>query len=100
MSTEDSENSGIRITDDTAGSRYTATVDGQAVGVAEYERSGDTIVFTHTVVDHESEGRGVGTALVRHALDEAREQQLTVVPQCRFVAAFISDHPDYQDLLD
>ena len=96
MSTENSE---LQIDDNTADSRYTVTRDGESVGVAEYERSGGTITFTHTVVDEEAEGQGVGSALIQYALDEAREQKLTVVPECRFVASFISDHPEYQDLV-
>jgi predicted GNAT family acetyltransferase len=94
-----SEISGIQVTDNEAKSRYIADLDGDPVGIAVYERSDDTIVFTHTVVDGEIEGRGVGSTLIRHALDDARARYLTVVPQCAFVAAFIEDHPEYQDLV-
>ncbi|MCC2980089.1 MULTISPECIES: GNAT family N-acetyltransferase [unclassified Sphingomonas] len=67
--------------------------------VAAYQREGDRIVFTHTVVPREIEGRGVGSKLIRAALDSARDQKLKVVPQCQFVAAFIRKHPEYRDLL-
>jgi predicted GNAT family acetyltransferase len=93
------ESTGIRISNNTDESQYTADLDGRNAGVAAYERSGDTIVFTHTVVDEDLEGQGVGSTLIQHALDDAREQQLTVVPQCEFVAAFISEHAEYQDLV-
>ena len=93
------ESTGIRISNNTDESQYTADLDGRNAGVAAYERSGDTIVFTHTVVDEDLEGQGVGSTLIQHALDDAREQQLTVVPQCQFVAAFISKHAEYQDLV-
>ncbi|THJ66759.1 N-acetyltransferase [Arthrobacter echini] len=96
--TEESGTSDVSVTNDEAGQQYTASLDGESVGTAAYERSGDSIVFTHTVVEPAAEGRGVGSALVRHALDEAREQQLTVVPKCQFVAAYIERHPEYQDL--
>lgn len=92
-------NADISVSDDGAKSRYVATLDGEPAGIAAYERSGDTIVFTHTVVDEEVEGQGIGSTLVRYALDDARAQHLTVVPQCEFVAAFIGDHPEYQDLV-
>ncbi len=88
----------MNVSNDEAGQQYTASLDGESVGTAAYERSGDTIVFTHTVVQPEAEGRGVGSALIRTALDDAREQQLTVVPQCVFVAGYIERHPEYQDL--
>lgn len=93
-------NADISVSDDGAKSRYVATLDGDPAGIAAYERSGDTIVFTHTVVDENLEGRGIGSALIRHALDDARAQNLTVVPRCEFVAEFIDDHPEYQDLTD
>lgn len=74
--------------------------DGDLMGFAEYELTDHTIVFTHTVVDPAFEGRGVGSALVRHALDAVRaDGELQVVPRCPFVAAWIERHPAYRDLL-
>lgn len=67
--------------------------------VAAYQREGDVIVFTHTVVPPRLEGRGVGSRLIRGALDSARDQELKVVAQCAFVAAYIDKHPEYRDLL-
>ncbi len=99
MSTENTGNDDVQVTDNEGKSRYVATLDGASAGIAAYERSGDTIVFTHTVVDAEMEGHGIGSTLIRHALDDAREQHLTVVPRCEFVAAFIEDHPEYKDLV-
>src|SRR5690606_17493780 len=54
---------------------------------------------THTVVETAAEGRGVGSALARTALDAARAEGLRVVPQCPFIAAYIARHPDYADLV-
>lgn len=92
-------NAGVEVSNNEAKSRYTASLGGEPAGIAAYERSDDTITFTHTVVDEEVEGQGIGSTLIRHALDDARSQGLTVVPQCGFVAAFIEDHPEYQDLV-
>lgn len=80
-------------------SQYETTVDGQ-VAYAAYDREGDdVIVFTHTIVPDELSGRGIAGALVKHALDAARSQNLKVVPQCSYVAAYIKRHPEYEDLL-
>lgn len=57
------------------------------------------IVFTHTVVPDAAQGRGVGTRLVEGALAHVRGHDLKVVPQCPFVAGYLRDHPDDQDLL-
>ena len=88
----------LRVSDDGAGGRFIAVLDGEPAGFAAYERAGSTVTFTHTVVDADLEGQGIGSSLIRYALDDARSKHLTVVPQCGFVAAFIEDHPDYQDL--
>lgn len=95
MSTDTTE---VQVSNNEAESRYEATLDGGPVGTAAYERSGDSITFTHTVVDQDVEGQGIGSTLIRYALDDARRQHLAVVPQCEFVAAFIEDHPDYRAL--
>ena len=99
MSTENTTDSDVQVSNNEAKSRYVATLDGEQAGIAAYERSGSTITFTHTVVDEAVEGHGVGSTLVRYALDDARTEHLTVVPQCEFVAAFIEEHPEYQDLV-
>lgn len=78
--------------------RYELTVDGE-VAIAAYQIDGDTIVFDHTVVPDALEGRGIGSKLVAHALDDARAQGMRVVPNCAFVAAFIERQPDYADLV-
>jgi predicted GNAT family acetyltransferase len=57
------------------------------------------VALLHTEVAPELEGRGFGSALVGHALDEARERGLRVVPLCPFVDAFIRRHPAYADLV-
>lgn len=95
MSTDTTD---VQISNNEAENRYEAILGSSRVGTAAYERSGDTITFTHTVVDPDAEGQGIGSTLIRYALDDARRQHLAVVPRCEFVAAFIQEHPDYQDL--
>ena len=56
--------------------------------------------FTHTFVDEELRGQGVGEALARAGLQYARQHQLQVRTSCKFMAAFVRQHPEYQELLD
>ena len=70
-----------------------------ATGFLTYERKGGTIVFTHTVVPSELEGRGIGGRIVKTGLDYARAEGLEVVPQCSFVRGYIERHDEYADLL-
>lgn len=80
-------------------SQFETTIDGHT-GYAAYDlEEPDRIVFTHTTVPPELEGRGVASAIVKHALDHARAKNLKVVPQCQYVASFIERHPEYQDLV-
>ena len=87
-----------KVRDNAAEQEFELTVAGRRA-VAAYQLEGARIVFTHTVVPPEIEGRGVGSRLIRGALDAVRDRGLRVVPQCPFVAAYIERHPEYRDLL-
>ncbi|MFD9872226.1 GNAT family N-acetyltransferase [Streptomyces niveus] len=91
----------VEVSDAPGAKRYEARVDGETevAGVAEYIRTSELVAFVHTEVSPEYEGRGVGAALVRTALDEARASNLRVLATCQFFAGWIARHPEYQDLL-
>lgn len=78
--------------------RFETTVGGQ-LAVADYERQGDQITFTHTEVPEPHEGQGIGQALAKAGLEFALTEKLTVVPRCPFIAAFIEQHPEYKHLV-
>lgn len=81
-------------------SRFEAHLDGQLAGFADYQRTDELYALTHTEVDPSFEGRGVGSALARAALDHVREEgSRSVLPTCPFIKAWIDRHPDYADLL-
>lgn len=91
----------VQVKDNTDSRSYDAVVDGQIAGTIVYGHTGSTrIVFTHTVVEPAFRGRGVGTALVRGALDDVRTKGLTLTNFCDFVGRYIDAHPEYRDLLD
>jgi uncharacterized protein len=87
------------VTDHPDQHRFEITVDGERAGYAEYHRVGDNLDFTHTKIDDRFEGQGLGSKLIRGALDAAREQGAGVLPHCQFVKRFISQHDDYLDLV-
>ena len=78
--------------------RFELEVDGH-LAAAYYERSGSVITFEHTEVPAELGGKGVGSRLVKGALDQVRAEGLQVVAQCPFVKAWIGKNPAYADLL-
>ncbi len=90
----------VTVTDAPGRHRYEATIDGEQLGVAEYELDGGTITFTHTIVEDAAEGKGVGSALAKTGLDAARERGLRVVPRCPFIGRYIARHSEYLDLVD
>ena len=89
----------LDVRDDPAHSRWIALDGGVEAGLAMYERTADVVTFTHTVVHPQAEGRGVGSALARAALDAARANGDHVVARCEFIARFIDRHREYGDLL-
>jgi uncharacterized protein len=91
----------VRVTDRPDRSRFEAHVDGELAGFAAYVAADDLIMFTHTDVFDAFEGRGVGSALARGALDAVRaDGTRKVLPRCPFIRGWIEKHPDYQDLVD
>ncbi|MGP4970521.1 GNAT family N-acetyltransferase [Psychrobacter aquimaris] len=78
--------------------RFETSIDNH-IGYISYQERDDKLVYDHTIVPQELGGRGIGSALVKHALNYAREQNKKVIPQCSFVSSYISKHPDYQDLI-
>ena len=80
-------------------SRYEIAVDGRRAGFAAYTERPGLITFVHTEIDDALGGRGLGGALVRAALADARHRGLSVRPACPFVRAWIAKHPDHLDLV-
>jgi predicted GNAT family acetyltransferase len=89
----------ITVRDNPEESRYEIRDGDRVLGFAAYQRRGDTTVFTHTEVDPDAGQDGLGSTLVRAALDDVRARGGSVVPQCSFVRGWIERHPDYADLV-
>jgi len=88
------------ITDNREKHRFEADLGGGDIAIAEYAVEAGTITFTHTEVPQKHEGKGIGSALIRHALADARARGLKVIPVCPFFAAYMKKHAEAHDLLD
>ena len=88
-----------QVVNNTDAGKYEISLDGKPAGFAEYRLKDSRVIFTHTEVDSAFEGHGIGSTLVRYALDDVRERGLHAVPLCPFIAAYIEQHPEYQDLV-
>ncbi|MES2750969.1 MAG: GNAT family N-acetyltransferase [Pseudomonadota bacterium] len=86
------------VTNNKTMKRYELEAEGH-VAAAHYEIDGHVITFTHTIVPEELGGKGVGSKLVKGALNQVRADGLKVIAQCPFVKAYIGKHAEYVDLL-
>ena len=78
--------------------RYELTVEGH-LAATYYKVADGVITFIHTEVPPELGGKGIGSKLVKGALDQVRAEGLKVIAQCPFVKAYIGKHAEYGDLL-
>lgn len=88
----------LQALNNTAKHRFEVSLDDQTA-FAEYKLAAGEITLTHTEVPQAFEGRGVGSQLAKAALGYAREHGLKVVPLCPFMAAYITKHPEWHDLV-
>ena len=96
--TTEHNHSKLTITHRPEAHRFETTIDGQT-GYISYKERDNTLIYDHTIVPQSLGGQGVGSALVKHALDFAHDHNKKVIPQCSFVSAYIKKHSEYQDLL-
>jgi predicted GNAT family acetyltransferase len=90
----------VDIVYDAAATRFVARLDGQPSGAfLDVDERDDLWTLIHTEVPEALAGRGIGSALVRAALERARDEDVRVNPRCSFVAAWLRRHPDQQDLV-
>lgn len=80
--------------------RFSISVDGQKAGFTEYIDHDNQRIFPHTEIDDEFGGRGLGTIVVREALEATRAAGMRIVPVCPMVSGFIEKHSEFAELVD
>jgi len=86
------------VRNNSAQSRYEMEADG-GTALALYQRAPGKVLIYHTEVPRHLRGRGMGAKLMRGVLADLRANNLKVVPRCSYVARFMREHPEFQDLL-
>ncbi|GHF29492.1 hypothetical protein HNQ07_000854 [Deinococcus metalli] len=89
----------VRVSDNAAQHRYEISVGGRVAGYAEYQDVAGARMMPHTEIDEGHEGEGLGSQLVKFALDDIRSRGLHVLPMCPFVASYMRRHREYTDLV-
>jgi uncharacterized protein len=86
------------VVDNAEKGQYELAVEG-GTAVLGYTRKEGTIYLTHTEVPEALEGQGIGSRIVKHALDRARADGVKVAPWCPFVRKYIDRHPEYEEIV-
>lgn len=74
--------------------------DGKQVAELAYTwRDKSIISLDHTEVDASLEGKGVGKALMEHAVAYARDNNIKYILYCTFAQTFFKRHKEYSDVL-
>jgi predicted GNAT family acetyltransferase len=79
--------------------RYEIYDGDKLAGFTQFRMNGELVAFVHTEVDPAFEGHGLGSELVRAALEDSREQGREVLPFCPFVNGYIQRHPEWEELI-
>lgn len=86
------------VVNNTDAHRYEVRIGATLVGFADYSAGPDRMVFTHTEIDPEFGGRGLGGMLAQGALEDVREQGLHAESRCSFIDYYVGIHPEHADL--
>jgi predicted GNAT family acetyltransferase len=86
------------VRDNAALKRFELEVDGNTAYLY-YRLEPGVMTLVHTEVPPALGGRGVGSTLVRGALEAIRAKGLKVIVRCPFVSAYMGKHPEFNDLL-
>jgi uncharacterized protein len=78
--------------------RFEAAFERQIAKI-DYAQSNGRLNLLHTEVPKQYQGQGIGSDLVKAALEYARAEKLQVIPTCPFVAVYLRSHPEYLDLI-
>ena len=77
--------------------RFELPVDGEVV-FANYRRQPGRLVITYVEAPPALRGTGAASRLMRGVAEEARTEQVKVLPLCGYARAWLQRHPEYRDL--
>ena len=79
--------------------RYEAKLEGKVIAFIEYRDDSSVRSLTHTKVNPDLEGQGIGSLLVKFALEDLTSSGSSLVPVCPFVATYVQRHREYAELV-
>lgn len=79
--------------------RFEVLLENGQTAYLNYNEFDNSLNLSHTYVPKSFEGKGIAAAIVKIALDYARKNNLSIIPSCPYVAAYIERHPEHRDLV-
>lgn len=92
------KNNNYTLTDNQDRKQFELVVEGHTARI-EYMIMANKIFLTHTEVPVELEGKGIGSIIVKLALEEVEKRRLKLIPLCPFVGKYITRHPEWKRIL-
>ena len=86
------------VENDVAHSRFVIRTQNQTAELT-YGIAGSQLILKHTEVPKALRGGGLAGTLAHAALEYARSNGLAVIPVCPYVIAYLTRHPEYQNLV-
>jgi predicted GNAT family acetyltransferase len=86
------------VIENAAAHRFEMTI-GDALAAAYYRLENGKVVLIHTEVPQRLSGQGIGSKLAEGVFRLIRETGRQVVVRCSFMAAWVSRHPEVNDLV-
>ncbi len=89
----------IKIIYEPEKNRSAAYDEGENVGESTYSKSNNLWIIDHTLVDEKYGGDGVGTKLVAELVNQARMNNIKIIPLCPYAKREFEKRPEYSDVL-
>ncbi len=81
-------------------SRFEIAFENSEFAELQYRWLKGDMVLMHTFVPKDIRIKGIGSFLVKYVLDYVRANNLKIRPYCPFVAKYIKEHTEYEDLVN
>lgn len=72
---------------------------GDHTAIIDYIKKDDVLFMNHTEAPQALRGTGAAKKLVENALQHAANRGYKVVPNCSYVAKYITEHPEWKAVL-
>lgn len=88
----------MEIKHDKINQRFVLEIEGQEVYTA-YTLEENAMELYTTYTPPNLRGKGLAEKVVRAAIEYAKDNKLSVIPSCSYVAVFLQRNPDYKYLV-